>query len=76
MNPQVRALAETKGNGPVLRRGKNAGDVRETAPQNYKKMVRTRASLPDLIIKGNSQTLRRAWQRPRTPQARQSVQAR
>ena len=25
MNPQVRALTETKGNGPVLRRGKNTG---------------------------------------------------
>ncbi len=29
MNPQVRALTETKGNGPVLRRGKNAGGARK-----------------------------------------------
>jgi hypothetical protein len=33
MNPQVRALTETKGNGPVLRRGKNAGGARETEPR-------------------------------------------
>ena len=32
MNPQVRAPTETKGNGPVLRRGKNAGGARETGP--------------------------------------------
>jgi hypothetical protein len=30
MNPQVRAPTETKGNGPVLRRGKNVGGARET----------------------------------------------
>jgi hypothetical protein len=29
MNPQVRALTETKGNGPVLRRGKNTGGARK-----------------------------------------------
>ena len=29
MNPQVRALMETKGNGPVLHRGKNAGGARK-----------------------------------------------
>jgi hypothetical protein len=29
MNPQVRALRETKGNGPVLRWGKNAGGAWE-----------------------------------------------
>jgi hypothetical protein len=33
MNPQVRALTETKGNGPVLRRGKNTGGARETGPR-------------------------------------------
>ena len=29
MNPQVRALMETKGNGPVLHQGKNAGGARK-----------------------------------------------
>ena len=29
MNPQVRALVETKGNGPVLYQGKNAGGARK-----------------------------------------------
>ena len=29
MNPQVRALTETKGNGPVLRRGKNTGGAQK-----------------------------------------------
>ncbi|MBX3580435.1 MAG: hypothetical protein KF810_00870 [Rhizobiaceae bacterium] len=30
MNPQVRALMETSGNGRVLLQGKNAGGARET----------------------------------------------
>jgi hypothetical protein len=29
MNPQVRALTETSGNGRVLRQGKNAGGARK-----------------------------------------------
>jgi hypothetical protein len=33
MNPQVRALTETSGNGRVLRRGKNTGGARETGPR-------------------------------------------
>ena len=36
MNPQVRALTETKGNGPVLRWGKNTGGARETGPRIIK----------------------------------------
>jgi hypothetical protein len=31
MNPQVRALTETSGNGRVLRRGKNTGGARKCA---------------------------------------------
>jgi len=33
MNPQVRALLETSGNGRVLHQGKNAGGARETGPR-------------------------------------------
>jgi len=34
MNPQVRALLETSGNGRVLLEGKNAGGARETGHVN------------------------------------------
>jgi hypothetical protein len=58
MNPQVRALTETKGNGPVLRRGKNAGGARETAPRTKLKRCRPRAPLPTFSAEARCESRR------------------
>ena len=51
MNPQVRALKETKGNGPVLRQGKNAGDADEPRRTQNLRKARSPASLPGPLEK-------------------------